>query len=91
MTTVIFTKTICPWCVRAKQYLSERGIHYTELVFDDDQERQEMYDELGLIGSQRTVPQIFWVKQDGDRERIGGYSDLLRYVDGTQVAFNEEF
>jgi glutaredoxin len=74
----------------AKQYLSEHGIPYTELVFDDDQERQSMYDELGLIGSQRTVPQIFRATPDGDRERIGGYSDLLRYV-GTQVAFNEEF
>ena len=75
----------------AKQYLTEHGMPYTELVFADDQDRQSMYDELGLIGSQRTVPQIFRVTPSGDRERIGGYSDLLRYIDGTQVAFNEEF
>jgi glutaredoxin 3 len=81
----IFTKTICPYCQMAKQYLTEQGLAYTEVLYDDDQARQSMYDKLGLIGSQRTVPQIF-----ADNERIGGYSDLLRRG-LPSVAFDEEF
>ena len=86
----IFTKTICPYCHLAKHYLTEHGVAYTEVVYDDDQTRQAMYDTLGLIGTERTVPQIF---SDGPygRVRIGGYSDLLRSDLPTSVAFDEEF
>lgn len=82
----IFTKTICPYCQMAKQYLTERGVPYAEVLYDDDQARQAMYDTLGLIGSQRTVPQIF-----ADDERIGSYSDLLRRGLPASVVFDEEF
>jgi glutaredoxin len=74
----------------AKQYLNAHGIAYTEVVYDDDQARAAMYDALELIGSQRTVPQIFSDGPQG-RVRIGGYSDLLRSDLPASVAFDEEF
>ena len=82
----IYTKTICPYCQMAKQYLTEHNVPYTEVLYDDDQARQAMYDKLGLVGSQRTVPQIF-----ANEERIGGYSDLVRRGLPTSVTFDEEF
>ena len=73
-----YSKTTCPFCQRAKEYLTENGINYNEMLQDDDMERQAMYDRFGLQGNQRTVPQIFLVEEDGSRLRIGGYMDLLR-------------
>ena len=76
MEAIIYTKAICPYCQMAKQFLSNHDIAYTEVLFDDDAARQAMYDDLGLIGQQRSVPQIFLAKA-GQTTRIGGYSDLL--------------
>lgn len=76
MNVEIYSKTTCPSCQRAKAFLQQHGMSYSEYVYDDDQERQALYDRLGLIGTQRTVPQIF-VAQTGILEHIGGYSDLL--------------
>jgi glutaredoxin len=61
----------------AKELLREHGIDYQEHVYDDFQQRQALYDELGLSGSHRTVPQIFTIEQD-QRLYIGGYDDLVR-------------
>ena len=88
MTIELYTKTLCLYCSKAKQYLTAHKLPYTELLFDDDSQRQVMYDELGLVGNQRTVPQIF-VSKDGVRTRIGGYSDLLH--SGLGVVLNEDF
>jgi glutaredoxin len=72
----VHSKTICPYCQMTKQFLSEHRVPYEEHVYDDDAERQSMYDRFGLVGNQRTVPQIFVVEDDGSRTRIGGYNDL---------------
>ena len=68
----VYSKTICPYCTKAKAWLTERDIPFTLIVLDDDAARNAMYDSFGLIGGQRTVPQIVI---DGDR--VGGYSDLI--------------
>jgi glutaredoxin 3 len=88
----VHSKTICPFCHRAKSYLSQHGIAYQEYLYDDDGERQALYDRLGLEGRQRTVPQIFLV-QGGIRERIGGYNDLLAANLPSRLveSFNEDF
>ena len=91
MKIIIYTKTSCPYCLMAKEYLAERGIPFTEEVYDDDLTRQTMYDDLGLAADQRTVPQIFAV-DDMNITRIGGYRDLLPWGDRIAVGnFNEEF
>jgi len=53
----------------AKQFLDQKGIVYTEIRVDLDQnKRQEMMEK----SRQRTVPQIFI-----NNEAIGGYTDLM--------------
>lgn len=73
MNIEVHTKTDCPWCVKAKEWLSERGIPFSLYVYDDLTERNGMYDHFGLHEGERTVPQIVV-----DGERIGGYSALIK-------------
>ena len=69
-TVKIYTTATCPYCVRAKQLLRQRGVEAIEeiRVDADPQARQQMMDITG----QRTVPQIFI----GSRH-VGGCDDLM--------------
>ncbi len=64
----VYSSGHCPYCVRAKELLEERGVAYTEIRIDlDAEKRQEMMDRSG----KRTVPQIFINDQ-----AVGGFDDL---------------
>lgn len=65
----MYTTAVCPYCIRAKQLLSSRGVTTLEEIrVDLDAERRdEMMKTTGL----RTVPQIFI----GDYH-VGGCDDL---------------
>ena len=65
----IFTTQYCPFCVRAKALLKERGVVDFEEIKVDEQpaERATMIQ----LSGRRTVPQIFI----GERH-IGGCDDL---------------
>ena len=65
----VYTTQFCPYCVRAKRLLQERGLAYEEFdVGDDDELRGQVVERSG---GRRTVPQIFI----GGRA-IGGYDEL---------------
>ena len=65
---VIYTTTICPYCVRAKMLLQRKGVPYQEVdVSGDAAARQALVERT----RQRTVPQIFI-----NGEHIGGCDDL---------------
>lgn len=64
----VYTTPSCPYCVRAKRLLGERGIAYEEIdVSGDDALRADVMRRSG----RRTVPQIFI-----DGTSIGGYDEL---------------
>ena len=64
----IYTTPNCPFCVRAKRLLTERGIAFTEIdVANDDVLRADIIARTG----RRTVPQIFI-----DDRSIGGFEEL---------------
>ncbi|MDP3560511.1 MAG: glutaredoxin 3 [Legionellaceae bacterium] len=68
---LIYSTDTCPYCVMAKKLLQEKGLSYTEIRVDlDDEEREKMIERSG----RRTVPQIFM-----DDTHIGGYDDLCAY------------
>lgn len=73
----IHSKTGCPFCTRAKTLLDQLGYPYEETLHDDDVERQQLYDDLGLVAPYRTVPQIIEIDARGGRLYVGGYSALL--------------
>ena len=66
----MYTTEVCPFCVRAKALLKQRGVeHIDEVRIDTDPaERQRMMVSTG----RRTVPQIFI----GDTH-VGGCDDLI--------------
>ena len=69
MTVLIYSKGHCPYCVQAKQLLTNKGAAFEEIHVDQDSEKlQEM---LAKSEGQRTVPQIFI----GDYH-VGGFTDL---------------
>lgn len=75
MHTEVHSKDGCPWCEKAKAWLSERGHTYTEVRHDDPDERASFYNSLNLEGTERTMPQVFIV-EDGESIRVGGYDKL---------------
>lgn len=67
---VIYTKAYCPYCVRAKALLDEKGVDYEELKIDEQPElRAQM---IARANGRTTVPQIFI----GERH-IGGCDDMV--------------
>jgi len=66
----MYTTQVCPYCIRAKMLLKQRGVQNIEeiRVDQDPAQRQHMMDITG----QRTVPQIFI----GDTH-VGGCDDLI--------------
>ncbi|HQV40524.1 MAG: glutaredoxin 3 [Moraxellaceae bacterium] len=65
---IIYTTPICPYCVRAKQLLKQKGAEWTEVdVSRDANERMALMERT----KQRTVPQIFINDQ-----HVGGFDDL---------------
>ncbi|MCK6418864.1 MAG: glutaredoxin 3 [Alphaproteobacteria bacterium] len=70
----IYTKDVCPYCVRAKTLLQAKGAAYTEYnISKDDAAREQM---LIRSNGARTVPQIFI-----DGQHIGGSDDLYALND----------
>ncbi len=52
---VIYSTPTCPYCKRAKDYLSQKGISYTDInVAQDKEKAKEMIDKSG----QMAVPVI---------------------------------
>jgi len=65
---IIYTMTICPYCIAAKKMLKKKGVAFEEVNLDHHPER---WDECERRSGRQTVPQIFF----GDKH-IGGCDDL---------------
>lgn len=65
---IIYTTDHCPYCVRAKMLFQNKGVAFSEIRVDqDEQKREEMIEKSG----RKTVPQIFI-----DNFHVGGCDDL---------------
>ncbi len=65
---VMYTTTICPYCIRAKNLLQRKGVDYEEINIERD---QSMMQECFTRSQRRTVPQIFI-----DDFHVGGFDDM---------------
>jgi glutaredoxin 3 len=67
---LMYTTAVCPYCVRAKQLLRERGVERIDEVRVDlnPDARVRMMEQTG----RRTVPQIFI-----GETHVGGCDDLM--------------
>jgi GrxC family glutaredoxin len=66
---LMYSTAFCPFCLRAKALLQEKGVEFEEIdVMFDPAKRAEMVERSG---GGRTVPQIFI-----DGVPIGGFDEL---------------
>ncbi len=65
----IYTWTTCPFCIRAKNLLINKGVDFVEYTIDGDEvARSKMAEKAN---GRRSVPQIFI-----NDEHIGGCDDI---------------
>lgn len=64
----IYSKTYCPFCVRAKKLLENKGVPFEEIMVDSD---PQLFAELKQKSGMMTVPQIFI-----NEKLVGGYTEL---------------
>jgi glutaredoxin 3 len=70
----IYTWSTCPFCIRAKQLLRQKGVEFAEYVIDGDEvARAKMAQRAN---GRRSVPQIFINDQ-----HIGGCDDIYDLED----------
>lgn len=64
---IVYTKNMCPYCVRAKALLDKRGIAYEEINLSSDPDRlMALVEETGMM----TLPQVMI-----DGKLLGGYDE----------------
>ncbi|KAI9098866.1 thioredoxin-like protein [Phlyctochytrium arcticum] len=69
---MVYSKTYCPYCDKAKELLSHKGVKYTSVELDSVTDGEKMHAYLKEKTGQTSVPNIFI-----GGKHIGGCSDLL--------------
>lgn len=68
---VVFSKPGCPFCIRAKAMLADKGYEYVEVPLQNDVRARV----LGAISNAMTAPQVFI-----NGKLIGGSEELQRFL-----------
>ena len=74
----IYTWAYCPFCIRAKALLNQKGIQYIEYAIDGDEDARIAM-SLRADG-RKTMPQIF-INEKG----IGGCSELYELEEAKEL------
>ncbi|KAI8997433.1 thioredoxin-like protein [Pilobolus umbonatus] len=69
---VVYSKTYCPYCTKAKKVLQDMGIEFIAIELDQEDDGAAIQQYLLKKTGQRTVPNIFI-----NQQHIGGCDDLL--------------
>lgn len=72
---LVFSNTVCGYCVAAKRLLEGSRLSYTEINLDDD---VELRSDLIMATGHRTVPIIFDLR--AEVVFVGGFDELKRYL-----------
>ena len=88
---IVYSKDNCKYCDLAKKLLTDNNLGYSQVLLNNESERLEFYqkytdEEEGILVN--TMPQIF-ENNNGNNERIGGYTDLVKYLQDNKY-FNFE-
>jgi glutaredoxin 3 len=73
MEVLIYSKSNCPFCEKAKFWFKSHGHTFTEIMLDDEEQRLAFYQK---VPGARSVPQIYV-----DDKHIGTYDDLMKIAD----------
>lgn len=78
MSIEVYSKNGCPFCVRAKELLTNRKLQFTEINLS--RSKPEVRDELVARTNYHKVPQIFV-----NGEFIGGFSELQQLANSGEL------
>jgi len=65
---IMYATQFCPYCMRARRLLKQKGVEYTEIPVGGD---RALWKEMEQRSGRNTVPQIFI-----NGESVGGYDDI---------------
>ncbi len=71
---ILYTRSICPYCVKAKLLLDKKGLKYKEINIEHNKEDFDTM--LNLTKGRKSVPQIFI-----NGFHVGGSDDLYQMND----------
>lgn len=71
MNLTVYSKTVCPFCVNAKNFLKSKNINFQEINIEQDSEALEFIKSQG----HKTVPQIY---MNGRLFVEGGWAGLSK-------------
>jgi glutaredoxin len=74
LNVVVYSKSNCVWCDRAKNLLNSVDLSFNEIDLSDDIKWNEFYKKIGE--GVKTVPQIFI-----DDIRVGGFPELVTWFE----------
>merc|ERR1712054_115299 len=72
---VVFSKSYCPYCKKAKTTLEQNGYEFLAYELDQNQDGKQIQQYLQSVTHQRTVPNV-WVKGN----HLGGSDDTVAAV-----------
>ncbi len=78
MKIVIYSSSICPYCVAAKNIFLKLNYNYKEILIDNNPEVKKQM--IRISNGKTTVPQIFL----GTRH-VGGYDELKKILDNGEL------
>ena len=65
----MYTTRFCPFCVRARNLLDDKGVEYMDIAVDSDPGLRR---EMAMRSGRNTVPQI-WIGE----QHIGGCDEMM--------------
>ena len=77
MKVIVWSKHNCPFCVRAKHALTDKGLGYEERIIGEDWTKEQL---LEMVPDARSVPQIII-----DEKVIGGYTEMVKYLNTLDI------
>ncbi|CAO3645581.1 unnamed protein product [Mucor hiemalis] len=68
---ILFSKSYCPYCIRAKDLFDDINVDYKALELNDHKDGEAIQQVLAELTKQKTVPNLFI-----NQQHIGGYDAL---------------
>ncbi|KAI8894989.1 glutaredoxin-1 [Globomyces pollinis-pini] len=76
---LIFSKSYCPYCAKAKALLTKNNLDFTSYELDKRSDGSQIQDYLFTLNNQKTVPSIYI-----NQTHVGGSDDLTKaFQNGT--------
>ena len=75
----LYSMNNCPYCVKAKGLLTQRGITFETIMIDDWSDQQ--WDEFAKSSGMKTLPQVYV-----DSKLVGGWTQLAEVDAKDQLA-----